>query len=192
MAFRDAACRVVLISVAAFIATTGSAREARLTPQDYFEIRALIEGYPEILDTCVDSGYAYADQYSADGTFGVSSKWGDDGYVWFKGRDELAVAAGGGKDGCRKKDTRYHHISLSPIIKLTATGAHAKSTLLMITDASGDKPAKIEWQGGYEDTLVRTNQGWRFRSRRHVWPGYDWPATAAEMAERLAKQRAND
>jgi hypothetical protein len=179
-------CMAMLLAMPAF------AGKPALTPQDYFEIRALIEGYPVILDTCVDSGYAYADQYTPDGTFGVSSQWGDDGYVWFTGRDALAVAAGGGPDGCHKKSSRYHHLALSPIIAATASGAHARSTLLMITDAAGDKPAKIEWQGGYEDSLVRTRNGWRFKSRRHVWPGYDWPATAAEMAERLAKQRAND
>lgn len=180
---------VVLLSVAIH---AEDEEEGELSPRAYIEIRELIEAYPVILDTCVNSGYDYADQYTPDGTFGVSSAWGDDGYVWYKGRDELAVAAGGGRDGCRKKSGRYHHLALSPIIEATPAGAYARSTLLTITDGLGDEPSKIQWQGGYEDTFVKTEDGWRFRSRRHVWPGYDWPATAAAMAKRLAKQRADD
>lgn len=164
----------------------------QLTPQDFLSIRQLIEAYPRILDVCVNRGYDYADQYTTDGTFGVSSAWGDDGRIWFKGREELAVAAGGGANGCVASNGRYHHLVLSPVITATPTGARATSTLLMITDGAGEKPSKIEWQGGYEDSLVRTRDGWRFKSRRHVWPGYDWPATAAEMGERLARQRAQD
>jgi hypothetical protein len=184
--------RLLILCVAASCAGALAAQDAQLTPQDQLDIRELIEAYPEILDTCTNSGYDYADLYSEDGTFGVSSAWGDDGYAWFKGREQLAEAAGGGKDGCRQKSPRYHHLALSPIIKATPTGAYARSTLLMITDGVGEKPSKIEWQGGYEDTFVRTKGGWRFRSRRHVWPGYDWPETAAEMGERLRKQRVND
>ncbi len=186
--------KALYLYVAVFLPVLIQAQDQieQLTPQDHIDIRELIEAYPEILDTCVNSGYDYADQYTQNGTFGVSSKWGDDGYAWFKGREELAVAAGGGKDGCRERSDKYHHLALSPVIKATATGAHATSTLLMITDGSGDKPSKIEWQGGYEDTFAQTRDGWRFKSRRHVWPGQDWPATAAEMMERLAKQRAND
>jgi hypothetical protein len=166
--------------------------KGQLTPQDYIDIRELIEAYPNILDICAKGGYGYADQYTPTGTFGVSSAWGNDGHVWFTGREELAVAAGGGTNGCLKTSNKYHHLALSPVIKATPTGAHAISTLLMITDGSSDKASKAEWQGGYEDTFVKTKDGWRFSSRRHVWPGYDWPATAADMAERLAKQRADD
>lgn len=194
MLLSNTMARALTLTVAVCLPALIQAQEQKvqLTSQDYIDIRELIEAYPEILDTCVNSGYDYADQYTLDGTFGVSSKWGDDGYVWFAGPEKLAVAAGGGKDGCRKKSGKNHHLALSPVIKPTPTGAYATSTLLMITDGSGDKPSTIEWQGGYEDTFSKTKDGWRFRSRRHVWPGYDWPATAAEMTERLAKQRAND
>jgi hypothetical protein len=184
----------LLFGAAVFIPAPahGANRGKHLAPQDYMAIRELIEAYPNLLDTCANDGYGYADQYAPTGTFGVSSAWGDDGHVWFRGREELAVAAGGGARGCHGRTDKYHHLSLSPVIEATPIGAHATSTLLMITDGSGDRAAKIEWQGGYEDTFVRTKNGWRFASRRHVWPGYDWPATPAEMAERLAKQRAND
>ena len=79
---------------------------------------------------------------------------------------------------------------MNPVIKATPEGAYARSTLLMITEGTDEKPSTIQWQGGYQDTLVKTGNGWRFKSRRHVWPGYDWPDTAAEMMERLKKQQA--
>ncbi len=187
---------LALLSVCTIVLVAGAVRardvREKLSAEDQLGIRQLIEAYPNILDTCMNGGYGYADQYTPDGTFGVSSAWGNDGYAWFKGREQLAVAAGGGPDGCRKIDTKHHHLALSPVITATPTGARAVSTLLMITDGSGDKPSKIEWQGGYEDTFVKAQAGWRFKSRRHVWPGYDWPSTAAEMAARLAKERAND
>jgi len=191
MILKNTNSKVLLICATVLLPCLVSAG-GQLTPLDYIEIRELIEAYPAILDTCVNSGYDYADQYTEDGTFGVSANWGDDGYAWFKGREELAMAAGGGKDGCRERSPRYHHLVVSPIIKATAEGAHAMTTLLMITDGVGDKPSKIQWQGGYEDYLVKTKKGWRFKSRRHVWPGYDWPATREEMAKQLARERAND
>lgn len=170
----------LLFAKAALAQDSGS-----LTNSDYIEIRQLIEGYPAILDTCTNSGYDYADQYTDDGTFGVSSKWGDDGKIWYKGREDLAVAAGGGKTGCHRNGGGRHHLVTNIVIKASAEGAVARSTLLMITE--GD-PSTIQWQGGYQDRLVKTAKGWRFVSRRHVWPGYDWPDTAAEMKKRMEKQ----
>lgn len=164
----------------------------KLSPQDYIDIRLLIDIYPSILDTCTNSGYDYADMYTEDGSFGVSSEWGSEGKIWFTGRERLAEAAGGGKDGCRKRSGRYHHLTVSPVIKPTSYGASSRSTLLMITDGVDGNPSKIQWQGGYESTLIKTEKGWRFKSRLHVWPGYDWPDTASEMAKRLKKERASD
>src|SRR5262249_17084898 len=80
------------------------------------------------------------------------------------------------------------HIATSLVVNPTATGAHGKSTLL--ATGVGGNPVAIEWQGGYEDEYVKTPKGWRFKSRVHVWPGYDWPNTAAEMAVRQQNPRA--
>lgn len=177
---------IALLTLSLLVAGMVPARAGgSLTNSDYIEIRQLIEGYPAILDTCINSGYDYADQYTDDGTFGVSSKWGDDGKVWYKGREELAVAAGGGKNGCHRNGGGRHHLVTNIVIKAAPGGATARSTLLMITEG---EPSTIQWQGGYQDHLVKTSKGWRFKSRRHVWPGYDWPDTAAEMMERLKKQ----
>lgn len=163
----------------------------QLTPQDYIDIQNLVNGYPSKIDGCTNSGYDYADQYVDDAVFGVSSAWGDPGYTWYRGREELAEAAGGGKAGCAPRPPgppQHHHIATSQVTTPTAEGAHGRSTLLSLGSGTAENPPKIEWQGGYEDTYVKTPQGWRFKSRVHVWPDYDWPSTAAEMAARRAKK----
>jgi SnoaL-like domain len=162
----------------------------KLTVQDYMELQQLTAGYPYKIDKCTNSGYDYADMYTDDATFGVSSEWGSAGKIWFRGREELAQAGGGGKGGCKSRPpvpgrVVTHHIVTSQVITPTATGASGRSTLLAL-GVHGD-PTAIEWQGGYEDTYVKTPQGWKFKSRLHTWPGHDWPNTAAEQAAIFAR-----
>ena len=161
----------------------------KLTVQDYQDIEQLTAGYPYKIDNCTNSGYDYADMYTDDATFGVSSEWGTAGKIWYRGREELANAGGGGKGGCRPKrpsttGVRVHHIVTSQVIIPTATGARGVSTLL--ATGAGGNPLGIEWQGGYEDTYVKTAKGWKFKSRLHTWPDHPWPDTAAEQAKLMA------
>ncbi|MEP7245218.1 MAG: nuclear transport factor 2 family protein [Gammaproteobacteria bacterium] len=166
----------------------------KLTPQDYIEIQELTGGYPYKIDHCTNSGYDYADMYTDDATFGVSSAWESPSpKIWYRGREELANAGGGGKGGCRARRAtpnavQVHHIVTSQTIIPTATGARGISTLLA-TGAGGNKYG-IEWQGGYEDTYVKTPKGWKFKSRLHTWPDHDWPNTAAEQGERFKAEAA--
>jgi hypothetical protein len=184
-----AATAVAFVPPLAYVQSAG-----KLTTQDYIEIEQLTAGYPYKIDNCTNSGYDYADQYTDDAVFGVSSAWGGSPKIWYRGREELAQAGGGGKSGCRPRSTdagrpEVHHIVTSQVITATAAGASGKSTLLATTGATNHSPPKIEWQGGYEDTYVRTSKGWRFKSRFHVWPGHDWPDTAAEQAKLMAAPR---
>ena len=184
----------VLLPGLAYVQTQPAAM--KLTPQDYIDIQMLVEGYPYKIDNCTNSGYDYADQYVEDGVFGVASEWSTPAktFIWYRGREELADAGGGGKGGCRPKATpangvRVHHIQTSLVITPTATGAVGKTTLL--ATGVGGNPTAIEWQGGYEDIFVKSPKGWRFKSRLHVWPGFDWPDTAAGMAARRAAEQKN-
>ena len=163
----------------------------KLSIQDYIDIEQLTAGYPYKIDNCTNGGYDYAEQYTEDAIFGVSSAWGSAGKVWYRGREELAQAGGGGKGGCRPRPAnaarpRTHHIVTSQVITPTASGASGRSTLMALTNAFADQPSKMEWQGGYEDTYVKTPKGWRFKSRFHVWPDHPWPDTAAEQARLMA------
>src|SRR6185436_1180991 len=124
---------VLAIGVAAALPAAAFAQKVtQLTPQDRIEIQELTDGYTYKIDYCTNSGYDYADMYTDDAKFGVASEWGGANVKWwYNGREELAVAAGGGKDGCKPKRTtgngvRVHHIATSLVVNPTATGAHGK------------------------------------------------------------------
>jgi hypothetical protein len=179
-----------LILSLAYVHSAESQTGGKLTSQDYAELEQLTAGYPYKIAKCTNSGYDYADQYTDDAVFGVSSEWGTAGKIWYRGREELAQAAGGGKGGCKARPAvpgrvQVHHIVTSQMIIPTPTGASGKSTLMAL-GVHGD-PTAIEWQGGYEDTYVKTPKGWKFKSRFHTWPGHDWPNTAAEQAALFAR-----
>jgi hypothetical protein len=175
----------VLLSATLFSGIAAAQSGAKLEAQDYLDIRQLIDTYPRLLDNCVNSGYDYADLFTEDGTFGVSSEWGKGAKIWFRGREELARAAGGGKDGCRpRQGPSSYHIVTSPVITPTRTGASAISTLLTITNTNSRQGDTVHWEGGYEDTFERTPKGWRFKSRLHVWPEIQWTDRPEDMPPR--------
>ena len=149
------------------------AQDAALTAQDYIDIQQLNARYSVAIDRCTNGGYDYADLYTSDGTFAVSQEWGQPGRVYATGRDELAVAAGGGPDGCRDPKTLLgygiNHIITDQIIEPRPDGAYGRNKLVAMS--IGGDPGKNEVQGGYEDHYVKTPQGWRIRSRVHVFPG---------------------
>jgi hypothetical protein len=147
----------------------------RLAALDYIEIEQLSARYAFAIDHCTNSGYDYADLFVADGEFAVADTWGDPPEkrrYRAVGRDALAAAAGGGSDGCRDPQTLMgygiSHIIVNHVITPTVEGATGKSYLLAI--GVGGEPTQTELQGGYEDVYVKTADGWRFRSRIHVFP----------------------
>ncbi len=167
------------------MAEDARAQEAKkLDAEDYLEIRQLIDTYPHLLDHCRNGGYDYADLFTADGTFGVSSEWGQGVKIWFRGREQLAAAGGGGKDGCRPRPSSGYHLTINPSITPTPQGARAISTLLTITNDTNARGDVVHWEGGYEDTFEKTPAGWRFKSRVHVWPEVQWTDRPQDMPPR--------
>ncbi len=183
--------RSCLILAGVLLAGNAAAQQSAVTlgPQDYLDIRALIDQYPHILDNCVGNGYRYADMFTADATFGVSSEWGKGAKIWFRGREQLANA-GGGTNGCRPAPAKpSYHLNINPVITPTPGGAKAISTLLTITNDTDQRGDVVHWEGGYEDTFEKTASGWRFKSRVHVWPEVKWTDNPADMpARNLAEE----
>jgi hypothetical protein len=147
----------------------------RLSALDYIEIEQLSSRYALAIDHCTNGGYDYADLFVVDGEFAVAETWGaapEQRRFRTTGRDALAVAAGGGPDGCRDPATLMgygiSHIVVNHVIMPTESGATGRSYLLAI--GVGGTPTQIELQGGYEDVYVKTAAGWRFQSRIHVFP----------------------
>ena len=148
----------------------------KLTALDYAEIEQLAVRYAWLLDRCVNGGYDYADLYVADGQFSVADKFGtssnEQRRFVTKGREALAKAAGGdGKGGCVDPKTMLGygltHIVTNHLIVPTKDGAVGKHRL--VTVGVCGYPHLIELQGGYEDEYVKTKDGWRFKSRIHVF-----------------------
>ncbi|MBN1237949.1 MAG: nuclear transport factor 2 family protein [Gammaproteobacteria bacterium] len=174
------------IALAAFFVGIAAAQDVpKLEPQDYLEIRNLIDAYPQILDNCTNNGRDYADLFTEDGTFGVSSTWGGGGKIWFRGREELRRAGGGGESECRPRmESAGYHLTINPLITPTPDGAKAVSTLLTIVNDTDDRGDIVHWEGGYEDTFEKTADGWRFKSRLHVWPEIEWTDRPEDMPPR--------
>jgi hypothetical protein len=140
-----------------------------LTALDYFEIQQLVAKYARAIDTCSNNGYDYADLFAPDGYFAPAQN-GKVGNK-FQGRERLAEVSGGGSRGCKNVGwirQGVKHIYVNHIITPTAGGATGTVDMLMI--GLGGDPNKIRHEGYYEDTYVRTSNGWRFASRIHHVP----------------------
>ena len=142
----------------------GAARE--LTALDYIQIQQLVARYARAIDTCSNNGYDYADLFTADGVFIPTINGKPGGAI--QGRERLAEVSGGGSRGCKNVGWIQQgvlHIYTNHIITPTADGATGTVDMLMI--GLGGDPNKIEHDGYYEDTYVKTPQGWRFKQRVH-------------------------
>ena len=145
----------------------GAARAPmQLTALDYIEIEQLNRKYAWALDTCTNDGFAYADLYTADGTF-IDGKTGK---RWH-GREQLAEAAGGNGRGCPFVRMPLSHVISNLVIEATPDGATGKSYL--VYPGKNGKFVDEEHHGhdgGYQDIYVKTADGWRYRERVHVFP----------------------
>jgi hypothetical protein len=180
-----AVCVATLALLAVYLqskAADASAKSPQLTAQDYIDIQQLVASYGYAIDKCTHGGYDYADLYTPDGVFGIADEDGTPGTVKYIGRDRLAEADGGGKNGCVDPKTvpdRYamSHMSANLVITPAPGGATGKSYLLTVTigdptnkETASQPTRAYEW-GHYEDFYVKTANGWRFKTRTHVWPG---------------------
>ncbi len=141
----------------------------KLTAMDYIEIQQLVNRYAFAIDSCANNGYDYADLYTPDGVF----YWGV-GARKSVGREQLAEAAGGGKNGCKKlQDGKLHpnHVTQNLVIEPAPGGATGKSYLVYPGEegVAGD-PTHAGHVGGYQDFYVKTAQGWRIKKRIHIFP----------------------
>jgi hypothetical protein len=131
----------------------GAAPAGAFTGADYAEIQQLVARYPYAVDTHADNGYAYADLFVADGTFGQT-----------KGREQLAALAR--KTQAERAGPNYaRHFLTNVIIRPSSEGATGTQYLIAIDVGEGGKPSSIVHGGRYEDVYVKTPQGWRFKSR---------------------------
>lgn len=153
------------------LATTRAALAAdeELSAADYVEIQQLVNRLNFALDYCGNGGQDFADLFIEGGRFVIDQ--GDGMPIVRATRDELIGLAGGPDcESRRTPPTAYIlHLAESLVIEPTVDGARGMSYAIYPSSQGRRVSDDVAGQlGVYYDEYVRTDAGWRFRSRRHV------------------------
>jgi hypothetical protein len=129
--------------------TPQSKNTARLAPADYTEIQQLYARY----NTAIDSGdgAAWAATFVPDGVFNTNTV----------GHDALVQFVRDWRQNRNGANLRHWNTN----IVITATKEGAKGTAYLALMNISGRPAVVQSTGMYEDYLVKTADGWRFKSR---------------------------
>jgi hypothetical protein len=136
-------------------ATAQAQKKASLTPADYEEIRALYSRYVY--------GYDSGDAQMVAGVFAPDARLTIGGKVLGDSREKIA---GGLKPRVGLNGMR--HIPTNILIEPSAEGAKGMQYLLIMNFQDGKMPL-VASGGVYRDTIVKTAEGWRFKSREVSW-----------------------
>jgi SnoaL-like domain len=140
-----------LAPAANFVAPT---EQSSLSATDYLEIAQLVASYGHALDSGYgkgENGEAYAGLYTADASFAGAT-----------GHDQLVRL---GQIQPRGPDFVRHYLT-NHVIEPMPGGAKGREYLAVIDNGSNGKASSLFLGGHYEDTYVKTPQGWRIRTRR--------------------------
>jgi hypothetical protein len=156
-----AACALLTASL---VAAGQQPAGAALTPQDVAEIRQLSEKYSDLLGAC--SAAEYSQLFTADGFFASGFRGkivGHENLMALVRSERHCMPATGRSSGGQPAAAPRPRLVPELVLEPTTDGASGKGSL----------PGTA---GAYEDTYVKTPQGWKFRSRTHL--------TTKELAER--------
>jgi hypothetical protein len=137
---------VVLVALAVGFGRHGAAA-ASLTVQDYMDIQQLYSRYYQTIDA--GDSEAWANTFTADGVFNTNTR----------GHDALVES---NRRGGTNRPLRHWHSNLTIIP--TAEGADGHTYVMQIDITT--KPPSISTYSRYDDKLVKTPQGWRFKVRQ--------------------------
>jgi hypothetical protein len=121
-----------------------------LTALDQIQIQQLVAQADYALHTGQDDGNMYAGLFTADGVFDKAV-----------GRAQLAAFARGGRKGTRSLVTNV-------IVEPSAEGAIGKHYEVAINFVAAAQPVALGATGRYEDVVVKTSEGWRFKKRTFI------------------------
>ena len=143
---RLAAIALSLFALSIALVPAGQAREnpGTLTTQDYVEIQQLYARYVHAIDSGDAEGYAAL--FTPDGSFNNNV-----------GRDALVAFIR------NRTASGMRHINTSLVITPTPEGARGAVYNLFINVDTN--PTTVTGASQYQDTLVRTPLGWRFKTR---------------------------
>ena len=143
-----AAMIVAAVGTRLIHAQQGGAK-ATLTTQDYIDIQQLYARYNLAIDTGDAEGWAST--FTPDGVFNNSTR----------GHDALVQFIHNWRDKLNGANRRHWNTNL---VITPAPGGASGSVYLLLLDI-GVRPAVAGTTGMYEDALVKTPQGWRFKTR---------------------------
>ena len=153
-----AAVAAMVVGSAGWAAAQGKA-SGKLTADDYAEITQLYAKYNFAIDS--GDGEGWAATFTPDGVFGK-----------MVGHDALVAFVA---DFYKRNEGRARHWNSNVVITATAEGANGACYLLLFN--TGVKPAVPMGNAKYDDKLVMTASGWRFKSRTVVPDAPPKPAT---------------
>ena len=136
------------------VKSAGAAATA-LTAEDYIGIQDLVARYPFALDGDTDQGASYANLFTPDAVFSLPRT---------EGRDNLAKLALAQPHG----PLYARHFIANHVIDAAPGGATGKEYLVVADIDAPGKPGKVFLVGHYDDTYVKTADGWRFKTRTFV------------------------
>lgn len=121
---------------------------SKLTAQDLVDIQQLYAKYNWTIDT--GDGEGWASTFTPDGVFNKTNV----------GHDALVKFA---KDFHGRMGAHVKHWNTNVLITPSTEGAHGQVYLVLVD--FGTKPPSIATSATYSDELVKTAQGWRFKTR---------------------------
>jgi hypothetical protein len=136
----------IVLAAVAWAFTNNSSAAGTLTAQDYADIQQVYAEYYQTIDA--GESEAWANTFTNDGVFNG-----------IRGHDALVAS---NKRGGTNKPLRHLHSNLK--ILPTPEGAEGHVYVLQIDITV--KPISIATYSRYDDTLVKTPQGWRFKTRQ--------------------------
>ena len=134
----------------------------QLSADDQIEIQRLIARSAFALDTAADRGGAYAQLFTADGTFSTKTALP----VEIKGRTQLAAFAAG--DITHRGPAFVRDYLTNTIINPSRDGATGRVYVVWIEVGENGNPGVIQGGGHYDDEYVKTRDGWRISKRTFV------------------------
>lgn len=154
--------RLLSVAVATFAmaCAASSANAAELATQDYIDIEQLYATYNHAIDS--GDGEGWAATFTPDGAFNTR----------FTGKEALVGFVKSWREKMNGANRRHWNSNL----RITPSAEGANGTVMLMLLDVGAKPASIAMTGLYTDVLVKTPNGWRFKSR--VVKGDAPPASA--------------
>ena len=150
---------VMTLAALALAATTlqaqGVSKFSTLPALDYFQIKQLYARYVHGLDSGANNGNLFADAFTPDGVLIDESGKTTSGRA---GLAALARATG-------KGPTHVVHFETNLLISPAPGGATGRSYIQSAVPGPAGQPSILSNDGQFQDELVKTAEGWRFKKR---------------------------